>query len=38
MKALVIGATGATGKNLVDILLHDADYTAVVIFVRTVYC
>jgi uncharacterized protein YbjT (DUF2867 family) len=35
MKALVIGATGATGKDLVDILLHDADYTAVVIFVRT---
>lgn len=34
MKALVIGATGATGKDLVDILLHDADYTAVVIFVR----
>ncbi|SHH21075.1 NAD dependent epimerase/dehydratase family protein [Chryseolinea serpens] len=34
MKALVIGATGATGKDLVDILLHDADYTSVVIFVR----
>lgn len=35
MKALVIGASGATGKNLVDVLLHDADYTAVVIFVRS---
>ncbi|HEY5749266.1 MAG TPA: NAD(P)H-binding protein [Chryseolinea sp.] len=34
MKALVIGATGAAGKDLVDILLQDADYTAVVIFVR----
>lgn len=36
MKALVIGATGATGKDLVDILLQDADYTSVVIFVRSV--
>jgi len=35
MKALVIGASGATGKNLVEVLLHDADYTAVVIFVRS---
>jgi uncharacterized protein YbjT (DUF2867 family) len=35
MKALVIGATGATGKDLVDILLQDADYTSVVIFVRS---
>jgi len=35
MKALVIGATGATGKDLVDILLQDAEYSAVVIFVRT---
>ncbi len=34
MKALIIGATGATGKDLVQILLNDADYTAVVIFVR----
>ncbi len=34
MKALIIGATGATGKDLVQVLLNDADYTAVVIFVR----
>lgn len=34
MKALIIGATGATGKDLVQVLLQDPDYTAVVIFVR----
>ncbi|WP_436484323.1 NAD(P)H-binding protein [Chitinophaga sp. ARDCPP14] len=34
MKALIIGATGATGKDLVRVLLQDRDYTAVVIFVR----
>ena len=34
MKALIIGATGATGKDLVQILLQDPDYTALVIFVR----
>lgn len=34
MKALIIGATGATGKDLVNILLQDPGYTAVVIFVR----
>jgi len=34
MRALVIGATGATGKDLVNILLQDPDYTEVVIFVR----
>lgn len=34
MKALIIGATGATGKDLVSLLLDDTDYTAVVIFVR----
>ncbi|WP_343706116.1 NAD(P)H-binding protein [Flavobacterium sp.] len=34
MKALVIGATGATGKELVDLLLKDNNYTAVSIFVR----
>jgi len=34
MKALLIGATGATGKDLVDVLLQDPDYTEVVIFVR----
>lgn len=34
MKALVIGATGATGKDLVNILLQDPEYTEVVLFVR----
>lgn len=34
MKALVIGATGATGKDLVNILLQDPFYTEVTIFVR----
>jgi N-acetyl-gamma-glutamylphosphate reductase len=34
MKALIIGATGVTGKDLVDILLNDSDYKEVVIFVR----
>lgn len=34
MKALIIGATGATGKNLVDVLLADAAYTEIVLFVR----
>jgi uncharacterized protein YbjT (DUF2867 family) len=34
MKALIIGATGATGKDLLNILLLDQDYTKVVIFVR----
>lgn len=34
MKALIIGATGATGKDLVKVLLQDPDYTEVVIFVR----
>lgn len=34
MKALIIGATGATGKDLVDVLLQDNAYTEVVIFVR----
>jgi len=34
MKALIIGATGATGKDLVNILLQAPDYTEVVIFVR----
>lgn len=34
MKALIIGATGATGKDLVEVLLQDPEYTAVVIFVR----
>ncbi|MCW1922499.1 NAD(P)H-binding protein [Luteolibacter arcticus] len=34
MKALIIGATGATGKDLVRILLEDPSYTEVVAFVR----
>lgn len=34
MKALIIGATGATGKELVDQLLEDKEYTSVSIFVR----
>lgn len=34
MKALIIGATGATGKDLVNVLLNDPDYTEVVVFVR----
>ncbi|HTN45213.1 MAG TPA: NAD(P)H-binding protein [Flavipsychrobacter sp.] len=34
MKALIIGATGATGKDLVNVLLNDSDYKEVVIFVR----
>ncbi|ACU64052.1 NAD(P)H-binding protein [Chitinophaga pinensis] len=34
MKALIIGATGATGKDLTNILLQNPAYTEVVIFVR----
>lgn len=34
MKALIIGATGVTGKDLVNVLLQDTDYTEIVIFVR----
>ncbi len=34
MQALIIGATGATGKDLVQVLLHDDDYAKVVAFVR----
>ncbi|HEX7870526.1 MAG TPA: NAD(P)H-binding protein, partial [Chryseobacterium sp.] len=34
MKALVIGATGATGKDLVNQLLNDKDFEEVNIFVR----
>lgn len=34
MKALIIGGTGATGKDLVNVLVQDPAYTAVVIFVR----
>ncbi|SHL06891.1 NAD(P)H-binding protein [Flavobacterium chilense] len=34
MKALVIGATGATGKDLINVLLNDPEYTEIVAFVR----
>ena len=34
MKALVIGATGATGRDLTDVLLLDNNYTSVTLFVR----
>lgn len=34
MKAIIIGATGATGKFLVESLLKDKHYESVVIFVR----
>lgn len=34
MKALIIGATGATGKELVNLLLQNNDYSEVCIFVR----
>jgi uncharacterized protein YbjT (DUF2867 family) len=34
MKALIIGATGATGKDLVNQLLNDKDFEEVDIFVR----
>ncbi len=34
MKALIIGATGATGKDLVSLLLADSDFSEVHVFVR----
>lgn len=34
MIALITGATGATGRDLVQLLLEDSQYTIVVIFVR----
>ena len=34
LKAIVIGATGATGKELVKKLLEDTDFSTVSIFVR----
>lgn len=34
MMAMIIGATGSTGKELVEKLLEDKEYTAVSIFVR----
>jgi uncharacterized protein YbjT (DUF2867 family) len=34
MKALIIGSTGATGKELVKVLLQDPAYTKIIAFVR----
>lgn len=34
MNALIIGATGATGKDLLDLLLNDGSFDSVTIFVR----
>ena len=34
MTALVIGATGAVGKDLVDLLLKDDSFESVSVFVR----
>ncbi|WP_342083615.1 NAD(P)H-binding protein [Dyadobacter sp. OTU695] len=34
MKAIIIGATGATGKDLLDTTISDPDYREVAIFVR----
>jgi uncharacterized protein YbjT (DUF2867 family) len=34
MKAIIIGATGATGKDLVDLLLQDTAFDKISVFVR----
>ncbi len=34
MKALLIGATGATGSDLLQLLLKDSEVESVMIFVR----
>ncbi len=34
MKAIVIGATGAVGRDLLDVLLHDERYDRVITFTR----
>ena len=34
LKAIVLGATGATGQELVKLLLKDSNYSKVIIFVR----
>lgn len=36
MQALLIGATGATGKDLLDLLLKDDAFHQVDIFIRSV--
>ena len=34
LKGIVLGATGATGQELVKLLLNDSNYSKVIIFVR----
>lgn len=34
MKAIIIGATGAVGKDLVELLLKNDPFTEIVVFVR----
>ena len=34
LKAIVIGATGAVGRELVDYLLNNPNYSKITIFVR----
>ena len=36
LKALIVGATGATGRELVKLLLENKNFESVIIFVRTV--
>ena len=36
LKALIVGATGATGRELVKLLLEEENFDSVTIFVRTV--
>ena len=36
LKALVVGATGATGRELVKLLLENENFESVTIFVRTI--
>ena len=36
LHALVLGATGATGRELVKLLLNDSNFSQVSVFVRTV--
>lgn len=37
MKAVIIGATGATGEDLVQLLLEDAAFTEIIVFVRKAF-
>ena len=34
LKAIVLGATGATGQELVKLVLNDSSFSEVIIFVR----